>query len=175
MTGILSDISFYLMSLTFKIRDFLKPPLQCLREAGLEPGWRVLDFGCGPGSYAVAAAETVGSTGMVYALDKNLTAIRMVQRKASNLGLTNLEAVHSHLDTGLAGESLDLVLLYDTFHDLEDPAPVMREIHRVLKPGGILSFSDHHLKEEDIMAGVTKGGLFVFLEKGPRTYRLSRP
>ncbi|MDI6886277.1 MAG: methyltransferase domain-containing protein [archaeon] len=50
---------------------------------------------------------------------------------------------------------VDVVLLYDTFHTLGDPNGVLEELHRVLKPDGILSFSDHHMKENEIVSEVT--------------------
>ncbi|RLG29871.1 SAM-dependent methyltransferase, partial [Methanosarcinales archaeon] len=50
-----------------------------------------------------------------------------------------------------------------------DPDSVLEELRRVLKPDGILSFSDHHLKEAEIVSRVTEGGLFKLLEKSRKT------
>ncbi|MEA1907980.1 MAG: methyltransferase domain-containing protein, partial [Euryarchaeota archaeon] len=63
-----------------------------------------------------------------------------------------------------------VALLYDVFHKLSDPDSVLEELHRVLMPDGILSFSDHHLKEDELVSGVTGGELFELLEKGKKTY-----
>lgn len=49
--GPMSSIGFKLMSLMFKVRDLLRPRLDVLQEAGIESGFSVLDFGCGPGGY----------------------------------------------------------------------------------------------------------------------------
>src|SRR3981081_1121878 len=46
-----------------------------LREAGLAPGMRVVDLGCGVGDVAFLAAEIVGPTGTVIAIDRNATAV----------------------------------------------------------------------------------------------------
>ncbi|MDP2844862.1 MAG: methyltransferase domain-containing protein [Candidatus Methanoperedens sp.] len=46
----------------------------------------------------------------------------------------------------------------NTFHALNEPDRVLEELHRVLKRDGVLSFSDHRMREREIMAGVTKGG-----------------
>ena len=62
------------------------------------------------------------------------------------------------------------MLLYDTFHDLSRPDDVLQELHRVLKSGGTLSFSDHHMKDQEILARVTKTGLFKLSKKGKKTY-----
>jgi len=69
---------------------------------------------------------------------------------------------------------LDAVLLYDAYHHLSDPDTVIKELCRVLKPGGILSFSDHHMKENEIVSNVTYGGFFKLLEKEKRTYTFSK-
>ena len=57
--------------------------------------------------------------------------------------LENLEIIKSDCKTGLPDESIDIVLLYDLFHNLSDPNGILGELHRVSKPKGILSFNDH--------------------------------
>jgi ubiquinone/menaquinone biosynthesis C-methylase UbiE len=69
---------------------------------------------------------------------------------------------------------LDAVLLYDAYHHLSDPDTVIKELYRVLKPDGILSFSDHHMKENEIAASVTNNRLFKLLKRGRRTYTFSK-
>ncbi|MCK4637230.1 MAG: class I SAM-dependent methyltransferase, partial [Methanomicrobia archaeon] len=70
--------------------------------------------------------------------------------------------------------SVDVVLLYDTFHVLSDPNGVLEELHRVLKPNGILSFSDHHMEENEIVSKVANRELFKLSRKGKRTYSFSK-
>ena len=71
---------------------------------------------------------------------------------------------------GLPDSTVVVVLLYDTFHALGGPNGVLKELHRVLKSDGILSFSDHHIKEDEIVSKVTHGGLFRLSRKGKKTY-----
>jgi len=144
--------------------------MDILREVGIEPGFHVLDYGCGPGGYVTAAAELVGESGKIYALDIHPLAIQMIQNLASRMHLTNVETIHSGRETGLSDKSVDVVLLYDIFHDLSEPDGVLEELHRVLKPNGILSFSDHHMKENEIESNVTSRRLFGLSRKGKRTY-----
>jgi SAM-dependent methyltransferase len=94
----------------------------------------------------------------------------MVQGIVSRKGLQNVETILSDCRTRLPDSHLDVVLLYDTLHDLNDPNCVLDEIHRTLKPNGVLSLSDHHLKEGEIVSKVTGRGLFKLLEKGRNTY-----
>jgi ubiquinone/menaquinone biosynthesis C-methylase UbiE len=165
-----SDLDFRSMSLTYKFRNFFIPRKKILKEVEIKPGFHVLDYGCGPGSYIVPLAKLVGNTGKIYALDIHPLAIQRVQNIALKKGLTNLEAIYSDCKTGLPDNSVDAVLLYDIFHDLDASNEVLRELHRVLKPNGILSFSDHHMKGNEIVSKISNGGLFRLLRKGKRTY-----
>ncbi len=164
------NLHFRLMSLCYRFRDFFLPRMNILQEAGIEAGFHVLDYGCGPGTYIIPLAELVGESGKIYALDIHPLAIEMVQRIASRKQLTNVETICSDCKTGLPDNAVDVALLYDILHDLGDPNGVLQELHRVLKPDGILSFTDHHLKENKIVSRLTNGGLFRLLKKGKRTY-----
>ncbi len=161
---------FRFLGLSYKIRDRLRPRRTILKEAGFKPGDRVLDFGCGPGSYILPLAEMVGPGGEVYALDINPLAIKKVEDLVQRNQLKNIKTILSDGPTGLPDEFLDAVLLYDVFHDLKQPEVILRELHRVLKPEGILSFSDHHLKEDRIVKSVTEANLFQLIGKGKFTY-----
>jgi ubiquinone/menaquinone biosynthesis C-methylase UbiE len=162
------------MSLTYKIRDLRRPRIHVLEEVGIKAGFQVLDYGCGPGSYVIPLAKLVGKSGKIYALDVHPFAIKTVQRLASKKGITNVKVILSDCDTGLPDASIDVVLLYDILHDLENRDKVLAELHRVLKPEGVLSVSDHHLEESEIISRVTKGGLFKFKSKGKRTLSFSK-
>jgi len=166
----MSDLGFRGMSLAFKFRDLFSPRGRILEEVGIEPGSTVLDYGCGPGSYTAAASEMVGESGTVFALDIQPLAVRKVRQLASKKKLDNVEAILSDCQTGLPGNSVDVVLLYDTFHALDEQDAVLGELHRVLKPGGTLSFSDHHMNEDEAVSAVTSGGLFRLSGKGKKTY-----
>jgi ubiquinone/menaquinone biosynthesis C-methylase UbiE len=167
------DLHFRLMALTYRFRDLLLPRQRILEEAGIRAGMRVLDFGCGPGSYVAPAVAMVGESGMVYALDVHPRAVASVRGIRSRMRLTNVQTIISDCETGLPDNEVDVALLYDVFHDLTAPELVLQELHRVLKPGGLLSLSDHHLAEEQIVSAVTASGLFQLTRKGQRTYTFS--
>jgi len=174
VAGLTDRLEFMATALWFGVRDLLIPPARVLDEVDIREGMRVLDYGCGCGSFALAAAGRVGPSGKVYAADINPLALEHVRKAAARRGLDNVEVIHTDCATGLESGTVDIALLYDTYHDLEDPACVLGELHRVLRPGGLLSFSDHHLREEEILHGVAGGGQFRLLEKGRRTYTFRR-
>jgi len=164
------DFSYRIMTWEFAVRDLLAPRRKILEEAGISPGFHVLDFGCGPGSYVPDTSEMVGISGRVYALDVHPMAVQKVKRLVEKKGMSNVEIIQSDCATGLENHSVDVVLLYDTFHDLNKAQEILAELHRVLKPDGKLSFSDHHLKEDAIVSGVAGGGLFRLVWKNRKTY-----
>ena len=170
----MSGFDFRFMSVGYKFRDFFRPRINILEEVGIKPEFHVLDYGCGPGGYIIPLAKLVGESGRVYALDIHPLAVQKVQYIASKKKLTNVDIILSDCRTGLPENSLDAVLLYDAYHHLSDPDMVIKELYRVLKPDGILSFSDHHMKENEIVASVTNNRLFKLLKKGRRTYTFSK-
>jgi ubiquinone/menaquinone biosynthesis C-methylase UbiE len=166
----ISNVDFRVTSLMLKIRDIIKPREVVLKEVKIEPGFHVLDFGCGPGSYSICAGRLVGDGGKIYATDIHPLALKSVRKKAGKAGLKNVETVLTNGKTGLSDGSVDVVMLYDVFHHLREPEALLKEFHRVLKPGGLLSFSDHHMKEADIVSSVTNSGLFKLLETNKYTF-----
>lgn len=168
------NFHYKLMALFFKFRDFFLPRMNIVKEVGIEPGFHVLDYGCGPGSYIVPLAKLVGESGKIYALDIHPLAIQMVQDIAAQKGLKNIETIHSDCATGLENGAIDVVLLYDTYHDVTNPDGVLEELHRVLKPDSVLSLTDHHMKEDEILSQITRNNLFVLSRKGKKTYSFSK-
>lgn len=169
-----SKKSFETMALIFRVRDFFSPPGRILAEAGIRPGDTVLDFGSGTGSFLAAAAKLAGAEGRVYALDRQEPAMAAARGIIARRRLMNAATIHSDGATGLPDASVDVVLLYDTFHALEPPEPVMAELRRVLKPGGTLSFSDHHLKDPAIRERMAAIGGFELVSRGRKTYRFRK-
>jgi ubiquinone/menaquinone biosynthesis C-methylase UbiE len=165
MGSIGKNIGFNIMTAFFRLRDFITPPGEVLDTIGLGPGMRMLDFGCGPGSFSLKAAEMVGPGGRVYAADRLSLAVARVRRKAARKGLENLKAIGTDGPTGLASGSIDRALLFDIFHSLDHPDLVLAEIDRVLKPQGTLWVSDHHLEAEEVRSGLEAAGPVIFRER----------
>ena len=153
-------LAFGFMSLVFRVRDRIRPPAEALRQMGILPGHTVLDFGCGPGGYSLAAARLVGPAGKVYALDVNPVAVSAVQRAAGKARLGNIAAVLADSAADVPNGSVDIAILHDVLHLLADPAKVIASLHRALKREGLLCVDDHHMKEAAILSAISSGGLF---------------
>jgi len=160
MTKHRGRLYFALMSVVFRVRDLIWPPDRTLREVGVLPGHTLLDFGCGPGGYSIAAARLVGPSGRVYALDINPLAIRAVQRAAEKKNLGNVTTILADNPAGLPIHSIDAALMHDVLHELENPFGVVTGLDRALRQGGLLAVSDHHMREASIISAISSGGLF---------------
>ena len=169
-----SDSDFWLMALWYMFRDFLAPRIRVLSEVGIQPGFWVLDFGCGPGSYISPLSKLVGPKGRIYAVDFHPLAIRSVRRIIRKHHLENVEIIQSDGATGLPDSSVNAVLLYNTFHDLTEPERILEELARVLKPEGVLSVIDGYISEEAVLAGITGGQRFSLQRKGEKMFIFSK-
>ncbi|OGJ85768.1 MAG: hypothetical protein A2268_13705 [Candidatus Raymondbacteria bacterium RifOxyA12_full_50_37] len=165
------------MSLLFKIRDLVRPRSRILAEIDVREGSSILDFGCGPGSYVVSACGRIGPSGAYYALDKFPGALESIEKLAKKNTLSNVKTILSESATGLADASIDIVFLFDVLHHLVEREAIFQEIFRVLKPEGRLLVNDHHMKHDDIVSAVSKGGFFSLSAQGrySLTFEKSNP
>lgn len=168
------NIAFRSMKLSYKARDLILPRQIILSEAPIKSGDSVLDYGCGTGSYTFIVSKIVGPKGRVVAVDIHPLAITHIKNIIQNRDIKNVETVLTDCDTGLEDESMDVILLFDIFHMFLDPDRNLREMARVLKKDGTLSFSDHHIDEAAIINGMTSSGLFELAGQAEHTYSFKK-
>jgi ubiquinone/menaquinone biosynthesis C-methylase UbiE len=114
-------------------------PGEILSVIGLGPGQVFVDLGCGEGFFAVPAAKLVGEQGTVYAVDINAEAIERLLETAAKEHLDNLVAQSGEgEDTVFCEACADIVFFGIDLHDFRDPASVLRNARRMIKPGGKL-------------------------------------
>jgi ubiquinone/menaquinone biosynthesis C-methylase UbiE len=114
-----------------------------IERAGIEPGMRVLDAGCVPGRLTVPVARRVGAGGRVVGLDLQPRMLEMLRRRLRENGLANVDLVRARLGDGvLPAESFDVALLVTVLGEIALRLTALREIHRSLRPGGVLSVTE---------------------------------
>lgn len=112
------------------------------------PGQTVLDLGCGAGLDCVLAARAVGPTGEVIGVDMTEAMIEKARRNADALGIKHIEFARSHTENlPLENESVDVAISNGVFNLCPDKPQVLREVFRVLRPGGQLQMADMLLED----------------------------
>ena len=127
-------------------RRYMRPLLD---RVGIRPGEHVLELGPGPGTFTVDAARRVGPEGRIIAVDIQPEMIAQVDRRVREAGLTNVEThVAGAYTLPLDDASVDRAFLVTVLPEIPDQGRALAELHRVLKPGGVLSiteeFTDPH-------------------------------
>ncbi len=160
------------MDSRFRSRFF--DPVKTLDAAGIRPGERVLEVGCGTGFFTIPAAALVGERGRVYAVDPHPLAIRQVSAKMRAAGLTNVTLIRADaMEAGMTSGCVDLVMLLGVI-----PAPVLPldrllpEMHRLLRAEGRLAVWTAFPWWSP--ASVTRTGLFVGSGKENGVHRFTR-
>ena len=126
----------------FKLDDARADKL--LAPLALGPGQVALDLGCGPGYVAAQLARLVGPSGRVHALDVNADFVARARAVAAEAGVEKRVDVH-HLTSDrfpVADALCDRALAKNVLEYVPDALATLRELHRVLKPGGTLTAMD---------------------------------
>jgi SAM-dependent methyltransferase len=117
-----------------------------LKRAGVARGMRVADIGCGVGTVTTDLANLVGPTGRVVGID--VSSDQLVQARDRLVGThgDQVDLVEARADnTTLPDASFDLVYCRFLLLHLVEPYAALREMHRLLRPGGILVCEDGDL------------------------------
>jgi ubiquinone/menaquinone biosynthesis C-methylase UbiE len=164
-------------------RDAWQRPELVMDALGVRAGSRVADVGAGTGYFTFHLARRVGPTGRVYAVDVNPGALEDIAREARGRRLENITIVTgTESDPRLPADSLDMVLVVNTYHELRDPNGMLQGIRRALKPRGLLAVIDadaglsegpdsylrhHRISSQDVLQEATATGFrFVRRELG---------
>ena len=155
-------------------------PEELMEGAGLSPGMTVVDYGCGPGLLTLLAAELVGSNGGVYALDIHEGMVSLVESRAAEAGLANVEALlNDGPEAPLPGGVADLIICTLVFHYKEsrfERQALADDLARLLKPGGcaMLVQWDDRAPYEEMRELLTTAGLKCGVQSSvvERQYRL---
>jgi len=167
-----SKFAFRIISLVHDnpLLPYFRNPQRLLKAAGLKPGQKVLEVGCGPGFFTIPAAKIVGKEGFVYAVDVHPLAIERVKEKIVIEGIKNAKPILANAsDTRLPDRSIDLAFIFGLRYIAGGLGNVITEIHRILKPGGVLSFEKTKGSAKKLIEEVERGG-FIYSGRHARIF-----
>jgi len=121
----------------------------------IHPGKTVADIGAGSGWFTVRAARRVTETGGVYAVDINPEATHYIDTRVQKEGLHNVKTILSKSDDPqLPAGKIDAVLLLKTYHEVDKPVALLRNLRPALRPGAKVGIIDRNGNGEN--HGVSK-------------------
>jgi SAM-dependent methyltransferase len=113
-----------------------------LRDAGIAPGMRVLDIGCGMGDVTMLVAQLVGPTGRIVSVDLDQASVETARKRAAAFGLDNTTFHRSDISTITAVGQFDAIVGRLVLEFLPDPVAVIRRLCGLLRPGGIMALQE---------------------------------
>ena len=151
-----------------------------VEAARVAPGMRILDIACGTGEPAISLAALLGNKGEVVGVDLSPAPLRIAQERAAQRGLANtrFEPADAH-DLPFADNCFDRITSRLGVMFFSDLPRALREMHRVLKPGGsatLLVWSPMEQPYFDTTIGTVLRMLpgAVIPESGRRMFALGR-
>ena len=120
-------------------REQEEAPSKAIAALDLKPGMVVADIGAGSGYYTERLSQRVGPSGRVYATDIQPGMIQLLERRVRERGLANVTTVIGAMDDPrLPPQAIDLAIMVDVYHELQEPQVFLQRLKGAFKPGGRL-------------------------------------
>ena len=128
-------------------RDAWQKPHQVIEALALKTDAAVADIGAGTGYFAMRVAHFVPQ-GRVYAVDIEPDMVTYLAERAKREGLDNVTAIAGGPDDARLPGKVDLVLMVDTYHHIEQREAYFRKLAQSLKAGGRVAIIDFNAKSK---------------------------
>lgn len=125
-------------------RDKWQKPHEVIQALALAPDARVADLGAGTGYFSARLANMLPK-GRLYAVDIEPDMVRYLGERAKREKLPNLQPVQGKPDDPALPEAVDLVLLVDVYHHVEDRTAYFRKLAQSLRAGARVAIIDFRL------------------------------
>jgi ubiquinone/menaquinone biosynthesis C-methylase UbiE len=116
---------------------------ELFQTLGVKEGSRVADIGAGPGDFTVLLAQVSGPGGRIFAVDVNENNVGQLRERVRKMGLRNVEVIlGAEDDPKLPADSLDGILIVESYHHFAKYESMLEHMLTALKPGGRLMILD---------------------------------
>ncbi len=124
-------------------RKFIQKPYLIAERMNLQPGMKVIEIGPGKGNYTKAVASKILPDGEVYAIDIQESVINRLKKRLENEEIKNIiPMINDVYNLTFENESIDRIFAIACLPEIPNPVQALMELKRVLKPEGIISFSE---------------------------------
>jgi demethylmenaquinone methyltransferase/2-methoxy-6-polyprenyl-1,4-benzoquinol methylase len=126
------------MNSVISFQQHIKWRKDTMKRMNVKSGSKALDVCCGTGDWTIALAEAVGPSGEVTGLDFSQNMLNVGIEKVKSLGLKQVNLIHGNaMELPFPDNSFDYVTIGFGLRNVPDYLQVLKEMNRVLKPGGI--------------------------------------
>ncbi len=125
-------------------RDEWQKPDEVIQALALKPDAITADIGSGTGYFSVRLAHMTPK-GRVYGVDTEPDMVKYLSERAKREGLTNVISVQAAPDDPRLPERVDLILMVDVIHMIDNRQGYFRRLHDSLKPGGRIAIIDYRM------------------------------
>ena len=129
-------------------RDTWQKPHEVIKALSLKPDAVIADIGSGTGYFAVRLANMVPK-GRVYGVDIEPDMVKYLSDRAKREKRDNIVAMRGSPNDPRLPEKVDLILMVDVFHHIEDRSSYFRKLQTSLKPGGRIAIIDFRMDSAD--------------------------
>lgn len=117
-----------------------------LDDAGIGPGMRVLDIGCGPGLASLMLARRVGNQGQVFGVDRDPRMLQLGRERAREAGVSNVTFIEGGFDVDFPERgTLDAVVGRRVLMYQPDAAQAVAQLTDAVRSGGVIAFHEHDM------------------------------
>lgn len=132
-------------------RERLIPPEALISQMSIQKNHTLLDVGAGSGFFTIPMAENTSSK--VYAMDPDRRMLSVIEDKAKEKGLTNIELIQDYIENlSIQNNSVDFVMASLILHEVSSLTKALTNIFAVLKAGGHLLCLEYE-KDDLIIEG----------------------
>ncbi len=139
------DVEYWRKVFDDPARDQWQKPRELVKALGVRRGMVVADLGAGTGYLSHHLADAVGAGGTVLVVETEPNLVVHLRKRAEEERTPNVVPILASADNPrLPAGSVDLVIVLDTYHHVDDRVGYFRALHRALTPDGRVAVVDWH-------------------------------